>query len=98
MYRARREETYAVVTTIETDHGTGETRRIGPAHVTFVSETSFHAGEPLRFALTLRGTGTTPIGVRGSGRVESVAFDGSSYLVDVSIEKSEISTVAYLSS
>jgi len=80
-----------VTTAIETDRGRGETRRIGPTQVIFVIDALFAAGEPLRFALTLRGTGSAPLLVAGSGSVRAVSHDGAHYLVDAVIDRTYIS-------
>jgi hypothetical protein len=83
--------TYEVTTAIETDRGRGETRRIGPARIMFVTDVLFATGEPLRFALTLRGTGTAPLTVAGDGSVSAVSRDGARYLVDAAIDRTYIS-------
>ena len=84
---------YPLVLPIETNHGRGETRRIGPTRVTFATSSLVAIGDPLRFAIALRGTGSQPIDVVGSGRVEAVATEGVLFLVEASIDQTQI-TVA----
>lgn len=84
---------YPLVLPIQTNHGRGETRSIGPTRVTFATACLVAIGDPLRFAISLRGTGTQPIDVVGSGRVEAVATEGVLFLVEASIDQTQI-TVA----
>ena len=82
--------TYPLRIPIETNHGRGETRSIGPTRVTFAIAALFDNGEPLRFAIALRGHGNHPIDVVGSGRVESVRVEDALFVVDASIDQTQI--------
>ena len=81
--------TYPIAIPIETNRGSGETRAIGPTHITFISGSLFASGEGLRFAVSLRGT-ATPLEVFGSGRVEEVRAEGDVFVVEASIEQTRI--------
>jgi hypothetical protein len=85
--------TYPVRVPIETSHGRGETREVGPTRITFATTASFTTGEELRFAISLRGS-RTPVDVVGSGRVEAVKPEGELYVVDASIEQTHITLAA----
>ena len=82
--------TYPLVMPIDTNHGRGETRAIGPTRLTFVTSALFLTGDPLRFAICLRGDGTQPIDVVGSGRVEGVIAEGELFVVEAAIDLTEI--------
>jgi hypothetical protein len=82
--------TYPIAIPIDTNHGRGETRAVGPTRITFATSELIEAGAPLRFSLLLRGSGNTPINVFGSGRIEAVNADGSLFIVDASVDHTEI--------
>jgi len=86
----REAATYPLVIPIDTNRGRGETRRIGPTRVTFSTAAEFEAGDDLRFALSLHGTGTTPLDVFCSGSVRSVAAEGELFVVDAAISETRI--------
>ena len=91
MLRPRKEApTYPVIIPIKTNRGYGETRVIGPTRVTFATAAMFAAGEPLRFAMSLRGHGATTLEVFCSGSVRAVATDGELFVIDASIEQTDI--------
>lgn len=81
--------TYPISVPIETNHGRGETRAVGPTHITFATASLFASGDTLRFALSLRGTGT-PVEVVGNGRVESVTPEGDLFVVAATVEGTAI--------
>lgn len=82
--------TYPVVVPIETNHGRGQTRSVGPTRITFSTTALFESGEELRFALSLRGNANTPVDVVGSGRVESVTTEGPLFVVDATIDQTRL--------
>ncbi len=82
--------TYPLVMPIETNHGRGETRSIGPTRITFATPALFETGEVLRFAFALNGTDSKPIDVVGSGCVETVKAEGNLFVVEASIETTQI--------
>jgi hypothetical protein len=84
------QQTYPVVLPIETNHGRGETRRIGPTRLTFATPALFAAGEVLRFAIALRGTDAKSIDLVGSGSVRAVTTDGELFVVEASIDQTRI--------
>jgi hypothetical protein len=91
MRRPRRETAaHAVTIPIETDRGWGETRLIGATRVTFATAAAFAAGDPLRFAMTLRGDGPTALDVVCSGSVHAGAAEGELFVVEASIDETEI--------
>lgn len=90
MQRPRPEPaTYDVVIPIETNRGRGETRRIGPTRVRFATTASFTVGDALRFAMSLRGHGAS-LDVFCSGSVRAVAADGELFVVEATIENTQI--------
>lgn len=84
------QRTYPLAVPIETNHGRGETRRMGPTHLTFATSALFASGETLRFAVALRADGTQVIDVVGSGKVEAVVPEGDLFVVEASIEQTQI--------
>ncbi len=84
------QRTYPLALPIETNHGRGETRRIGPTRLTFATSALFARGEMLRFAVALPGDGTRAIDVVGSGLVEAVVPEGDLFVVEASIEETRI--------
>jgi hypothetical protein len=82
--------TYPVTVPIRTNRGNGQTRSIGPTRITFATAALFESGEPLRFAISLRGTGTTPIEVVGFGSVQAVRPDGDLFVVDATVDGTQI--------
>lgn len=82
---------HLVAIPIDTDLGAGETRRIGPRDVTFVTRAPFRAGDPLRFAISLPGPDRMTLDFVCSGSVRSVVREGELLLVDASIEETSVS-------
>jgi hypothetical protein len=92
MQRAPREAaTYPLTIPIETNRGRGQTRTIGPTRITFATAAPFETGDAIRFALSLRGIGTTPLDVFCSGSVCAVSVEGQLFVVEASIEQTRIS-------
>jgi len=90
MQRPRPEPaTYDVVIPIETNRGRGETRRIGPTCVSFATTAYFTAGDALRFAMSLRGQ-SGALDVFCSGSVRAVAPEGELFVVEATIENTQI--------
>jgi len=77
---------YALTVPIETNRGRGETRRIGSTRITFSIRERFEVGEPLRFRFSLEGGAE----VIGWGAVSEVAADGEGFVVDASIDQTQI--------
>jgi hypothetical protein len=82
--------TYPVAVPIDTNRGPGQTRRVGPTSMTFVTAALFETGDPLRFSMSLRGTGASPLYVVGDGSVRSVINEGELFIVDASIDRTRI--------
>ena len=51
----------------------------------------FETGDPLRFGFSLRGTGTAPLHVAGSGSVQAVVSEGTLFVVEATIDSTTIS-------
>jgi hypothetical protein len=80
-----------MVVPIETNRGRGETRSIGPTRVTFATSVPFETGDAVRFAMKLPGDGAEVLDVFCSGAVCAVSVDGALFVVEASIEESQIS-------
>jgi hypothetical protein len=89
---ARGPATYPIVIPIDTNRGTGRTLRVGPAHISFVTAAHFAPGESLRFSMSLRGIGPMTLQVFCSGRVHAVRVDGDFFVVEASIEQTDITS------
>jgi len=83
--------TYAIRIPIETNRGRGETRRIGPTRIVFTTVEPFEVGDPLRFSMSLRGTSATGLDAFCSGCVRHVTIDGAVFVVESSIDQTQIS-------
>jgi hypothetical protein len=94
MHRERGMTTYPVRLSIDTNHGRAETRMIGPTRVIFCTAELFEPGDPLRFAMSLRGTSATALDVFCSGNVRHVTTEGELFLVDATIEETQISVAS----
>ena len=86
--------TYPIRIPIETNRGRGETRRIGPTRIVFTTLQPFETGDPLRFSMSLRGTSATGLDAFCSGCVHHVTIEGPLFVVEASIEETQISLAA----
>jgi hypothetical protein len=82
---------YSIAMPIETNRGRAETRHIGPTRVTFMTAACFEPGDALRFSMSLRGTAARALDVFCSGCVDRVLAEGALFVVEASIETTQIS-------
>jgi hypothetical protein len=89
--RTQAGDTYPIVVAIETNRGRGETRAIGPTRVTFATSAPFEIGDAIRFAIAMPGDAGEMLDIFCAGSVCAVSVDGELFVVDASIEESQIS-------
>jgi hypothetical protein len=86
-----RKAMYPIVVPIETNRGRGETRNIGPERVTFATSAPFETGDTVRFGISLPGEMGEMLDIFCAGSVCTVSIEGELFLVEASIEESQIS-------